>query len=257
MAKPLRLAPGVIAGWQLDLRQPEAIVAVLADVLSPDERERAARFVFVRDRRRFVVTRACLRVLLARYGGVAPATIRFAYAAHGKPSLQASVDGPGVHFSVSHSQEVALIALARDVVLGVDVEAVRPLDDLAAIAERFFTAAEATTIFSVPAHQRELAFFLCWTRKEAFSKALGDGLTLSLDRYRVACAPDEPARVVDVDGSPEEGAAWTVHDLRPAPGFVGAVVMRAAAMPLTLQKVDLHRDVLPCLQADTAERDEG
>jgi 4'-phosphopantetheinyl transferase len=235
--------------WQLDLQQPDPVVDALGAVLSHDERERAARFVFARDRRRFVVTRGCLRALLARYGAGGPAAIRFAYAAHGKPSLDPSTGAPGLHFSVSHSQEVALVALARDVALGVDVEALRPLDDLAAIAERFFTPAETATIFGVPAAERELAFFLCWTRKEAFAKALGDGLTLGLDRYRVACAPREPARVVDVDGSAEEGAAWSVHDLRPLPGFVGAVVLRADAMPLTLQKVDLHRDVLPCLRA--------
>jgi 4'-phosphopantetheinyl transferase len=251
---PLPLAAGGIAVWQLDLQQPEPVVAALGDVLSPDERARAARFVFARDRRRFVVTRACLRALLARHGGVPASAIRFAYGAHGKPSWPDAAGG-GVHFSVSHSEEVALIALARHVALGVDVEAVRPLDDLAGIAARFFTAAEAATILGVPAHQRELAFFLCWTRKEAFSKARGDGLTLSLDRYRVTCAPGEAARVVEVDGSAGEGAAWTVHDLRPAPGFVGAVVLRTAAIPLTLEKVDLHRDVLPCLHADTAKGD--
>jgi 4'-phosphopantetheinyl transferase len=112
--------------------------------------------------------------------------------------------------------------------VGVDVEAVRSLSDLDAIAARYFTSAEAGTIAAAPPGERELAFFLCWTRKEAFSKAVGQGLSLALDRYRVTCAPGDPARIVEIDGSPTEAAAWSVFDLRPGPGFVGAAITRGA-----------------------------
>ena len=172
--------PGTIACWRIDLDQPEALVADLATVLSADERERAARFMFARDRRQFTVTRACLRVLLAGCRDERAAAIRFAYAQHGKPSLAPDASRPAVHFSVSHAGNLALIALTGDAPLGIDVEPVRSLPDMFAIASRFFTAAEAQTIAAASPHERDLAFFLCWTRKEAFSKALGDGLTLAL-----------------------------------------------------------------------------
>lgn len=237
-----------IACWRVDLEQPEASVATLETVLSDDERARAARFVFSRDRRRFIVTRACLRALLARACDEPAKAIRFAYAQHGKPSLAARTGAPAVHFSVSHSADVALIALTRGTALGVDLEAVRPLPDLLDIASRFFTPTETETIMTVPPEERELAFFLCWTRKEAFSKALGDGLTLALDRYRVACRPGEPARILDIDGSAAAAAEWAVSDLRPAPRFVGAAVMRGAPRPLSLGRLDLDADVLPYLR---------
>lgn len=247
VARRLALAARSIAGWRIDLEQPDEVVAALGDVLSPDESERASRFVFARDRRRFVVTRASLRVLLGRHSDVAARAIRFAYAPHGKPSLAPRSTPAPVHFNVSHSQELALIALAPDVPLGVDVEAVRPMRDLADIASRYFTAAEAETIASVPPAERELAFFLCWTRKEAFSKVLGDGLTLALDRYRVACRPGDPARILEIDGDPATAAAWSVFDLRPAPGFVGAMVMHDGPRPVTLARLDVEHDVLPWL----------
>lgn len=240
------LPPGTIACWRVDLEQPESVVGALAALLSADERERAARFVFPRDRRRFTVTRACLRALVARCCGEAATAIRFAYARHGKPALAAPT--PAVHFNVSHAADVALIALTRDQPLGVDIEAVRPFADLRDVAARFFTRAENEAITTVPAADRELAFFLCWTRKEAFSKALGDGLTLALDRYRVSCRPGEPARILEIDGSPTAGAAWSVHDLRPAPGFVGAAVIRGARRTVDLRPLDLGTDILPILR---------
>ena len=243
--RPFAPPPGTIDGWRIDLECPETTVAALASVLSHDERERAARFVFPRDRRRFTVTRASLRVLLGGCVGERAAAIDFAYSAHGKPSLASGSTTPPVHFNVSHAGEVALIGLSLDGPLGVDVEAVRTLPDRLAIASRFFTAAETETITTVPPEERDLAFFLCWTRKEAFSKALGDGLSLALDRYRVACRPGAPARILEIDGSAAAAAEWSVYDLRPAPGFVGAVVMRGASRPLRLRRLDVGADVLP------------
>ena len=176
--------------WRIELDQSEDRVAVLAEVLSPDERERADRFVVLRDRRRFIVTRACLRALLARACEVPAAAIRFAYAPLGKA-----------------------------------------------------VAAEANTIAAVPADERDLAFFLCWTRKEASSKARGDGLSLALDRSRETCRPGEPARILEIDGNAAEAAEWSVHDLRPAPGVVGAAVMRAAPRPRSLNRFDVDHEV--------------
>ena len=245
---PLAPAPGTIACWHVDLEQPDDRVAALTEILADDERERAIRFAFARDRRRFVVTRACLRVLLGAAAGCRAASIRFAYGESGKPSLAGGPAVSPLHFSVSHSRDLAVIALSRHAALGVDVEALRPLPDAANIACRYFTAAEADTIATAPDAERLLTFFLCWTRKEAFAKALGDGLTLALDRYRVSCRPGEPARVLEIDGSAADAAQWSVYDLTPAPGFIGAAAMHAPARPLTLARLDVHDEVLARLR---------
>jgi 4'-phosphopantetheinyl transferase len=229
------------------------VVEALVSVLSADERTRAARFVFARDRRRFVVTRACLRTLLGRLSGDSPAAIQFAYGPHGKPALAPDGSGPAAHFSVSHSEDLALIALGAGQPLGVDLEAVRPIADLEQIATRFFTPAEARTIATVPPAQRTLAFLLCWTRKEAFAKALGGGLSVPLDSYQVACHPGEPARLVDVAGDPTEAARWSVFDLRPTPGFVSAVVVRARPAPPEVTALDVDREVLPSVVPDRSQ----
>ena len=118
---------------------------------------------------------------------------------------------------------------------------------ISAIAARFFTPAEAEVIASLPAAQQDLGFFLCWTRKEAVLKAVGDGISLGLDRYRVACRPGEPVRVLDVDGGPDLAAEWTLVDLQPAPGFAGAAAFRGGPRPLRLDWLDLPREVLPRL----------
>ena len=144
-----------------------------------------------------------------------------------------------MHFSVSHSGDVAMIGVARDAPLGVDIEAVRPLPDLPDVAAGYFTAEETNTIREAPADERELAFFLCWTRKEAFAKARGDGLALALHRCRVACRPGDPARILEIDGSAAATAAWSVYDLRPAPGLVGAAVVPGVPRPLSLVRFDV------------------
>lgn len=241
------LSPATVACWHVDLAHPDPVVTALAAVLSEDERQRAGRFVFSRDRGRFIVARACLRVLLAELTGDAPAALRFVYAPAGKPALAPGSTPAPLHFNLSHSEDVAVIAAARDAPLGVDVEAVRSMPDMMSIASRFFTPAETDTIAGAAPHQRALAFFLCWTRKEAFSKALGDGLSLSLDRYQVACRPGDPARILAIDGSAAAAAEWAVFDLDPAPGFVSALVTRAAPPPPTLVHLDVARDILPRL----------
>lgn len=237
-------AENPILCFRLALDQADAIVAALAELLSDDERQRAARLVFRDDRRRFVVTRGSLRRILGCFCDLPASVVRFEYAPLGKPSLALETTKMPVHFNVSHSRDLAIIAMAFDRPLGVDVEAVGPVPDRLTISSRYFTAVEAARIATVAPRERDLAFFLCWTRKEAFAKALGDGLSLALDRYQVACRPDEPARLLEVDGSAAEAAAWSVYDLRPAPGFVGAVVMRARRRRLVWIDIDLKHLLL-------------
>ena len=194
-------------------------------LLSEDEGERAASFHFERDRRRFVAGRSLLRQRLAQYLDAGPAELVFAYGPHGKPSLP----GSGLSFNVSNSGRAGLFAFASGFELGVDVELLahaRPNDD--AVAARFFSAAEVATLRAYPAPARARAFLRCWTRKEAFSKGRGEGLSLPLQDFDVEFAPDEPPALLRTAWSSDEPAEWTLRDLSElVPGAAAALAVRA------------------------------
>ena len=196
-------------------------------LLSPDERVRAERYRLDRDRDRFVAGRAGLRRILASEIGADPAALLFAYSKGGKPSL---IGGP--HFSLSHSQDLAALAVSPDRPLGLDIERVRQIDE--DIAGRFFAADEAARLRAVPEHDRTAAFFACWTRKEAYLKATGDGLLAPLDGFSVSL--DLPPRLLRVEGDPAAAARWRFLHLDPAPGFVGAIATRAPESRLVLRR---------------------
>jgi 4'-phosphopantetheinyl transferase len=183
---------------------------------SADERERAARFRFDTDRNRFLAARLGTRHILGRYLRRAPEAIAFAYCDHGKPK----VAGP-FEFSLSHSEDLATLAIAQFGV-GVDIERVRKIDY--GFAERFFSADEIAGLRALPAEKRIDAFFACWTRKEAYVKALGQGLSIPLHRFSVSVQPGEPARLLRA--YQDEECAWQLSHFSPAPGFVGAVAAR-------------------------------
>jgi 4'-phosphopantetheinyl transferase len=158
----------------------------LEQMLSHDEIARAERFHFERDRRRFVVGRGLLRAILGRYMGIESERLRFRYGEYGKPYLAEEYGGKALQFNVAHSQDMALYAIARDREVGVDIEYIRPFPNLMQIAEQFFSARENIALQAVPEHLKDEAFFTCWTRKEAYIKARGDGLSLPLDRFDVS-----------------------------------------------------------------------
>jgi 4'-phosphopantetheinyl transferase len=189
-------------------------------LLSADELERAAAYRFERDRRRFVVRRAALRTLLAEQLASQPNEIAFIEGRHGKPELAAPFGQSGLHFSVSHSQDLALIALAYDRAVGVDVEAITELPDADAIARRYFTPAESAALRALGPDERRRQFFTLWTRKEAFVKATGDGLSRSLDSFDISPMPDAHRFRVTVQ---ESSDAWSLTDFSPDSGFAAAV----------------------------------
>jgi 4'-phosphopantetheinyl transferase len=193
--------------------------------LSEDERERAARFYFERDRRRFVAARSVLRHGLAQYLGAAPTELVFAYGPHGKPSLP----GAEVSFNVSHSGPVGLFAFAPGFELGVDVELLdhaRSGDEC--IAERFFSTVEVNALRACAPTARARAFLRCWTRKEAFIKGRGDGLSLPLQDFDVEFAAGEPPALLRTAWSANEPVEWTIRDLSDlVAGAVAALAARA------------------------------
>ena len=205
-------------------------VRALAELLSEDEQQRASRLVFQRDRARFIVARARLRQLLGARLGVSPAAIEFSYGARGKPALAARFAHCGVCFNVSHSEDVAVYGFALDREVGVDVEAVRELPDADEIAARCFSLREYEAYLALSERDRPLGFFNCWTRKEAFIKAIGDGLTQSLERFEVSLAPGEPAMILRVGGRAGEQCGWRLQGFAPAPGFVAAIVIETPSL---------------------------
>jgi 4'-phosphopantetheinyl transferase len=180
----LALSSTDIHVWRVAPDQPERIVQQLHLALSTDEQARASRFHFERDRTRFVVGHGALRVILGRYLGLEPDQVRFEYGPHGKPLL-APPGSNGLCFNASHSQGLGLCAVAQQREIGVDLEHMHPVADAEQIAERFFSAQENAALRALPANQRQEAFFNCWTRKEAFIKAVGDGLSHLLNQLGV------------------------------------------------------------------------
>ena len=210
--------------WRASLDQPADVVSGLSVALCSAERDRAARFRFERDRARYIVGRALLRRLLGGYLGMAPDEVEFRYGAFEKPFLVC--DGPW--FNVSHSGPVALYAFSSAAEIGVDVEEVQRDFSRERIAERFFSPAEVTALRSLPVSDQPCAFLRCWTRKEAFVKARGDGLSLALDSFDVSLDPDAPAALLRTAWSEQEPVEWGLEDLSDlAAGYIAAVAQRA------------------------------
>jgi 4'-phosphopantetheinyl transferase len=218
--------------WRAATECPSRI-ADLARLLTPDENDRANRFHFKKDRDLFVRARGLLRTILGRYLHVEPERLRFDYSKFGKPAL-VDTDGMPLRFNVAHSGDQILFAFALAREIGVDVERVR--DDLATdeIATRFFSPHEVTTLRALPADLRVESFFRCWTLKEAYIKARGEGLSLPLDRFTVSVDPREPAALVAVEDVPEEVSRWSLWDLNPCAGYAGALAVEGRNLRLKL-----------------------
>jgi 4'-phosphopantetheinyl transferase len=193
--------------------------------LAADERARAERFYFQRDRERFVVARAALRAILGGYLNSTPESLSFCYGSRGKPALAADCSQDAIRFNVSHSGDVALYAVTRAREVGVDVELIRPELNAERLAERFFSPREIDTLRTLPADLRRHAFFLAWTRKEAYVKATGDGLSLPLNQFAVSLIPGEPAALLSAEGDPREALRWSLRELTPGPGYVAALAV--------------------------------
>ena len=206
-----------------------AAVRESAALLSDTDRQRASRFAFDHDRRRFIVARAQLRRLLAARLGVRPQSVELVYGPRGKPALSRRFADSNLRFNVSHCEDVAVYAFALGREIGADVEATRVIRDADDIAARFFSRCEYEAYCALDRRDRPLGFFNCWTRKEAFIKALGDGIYYPLDRFDVSLTPGEPANILRVESTPGEDCEWTLHGFVPEPGFIGAVVVQKFA----------------------------
>jgi 4'-phosphopantetheinyl transferase len=222
------LAHNAVHIWCVSLEQEPSRVEAFFRTLSPDEQERAQRFYFERDRRHFTVARGVLRDILSRYLLHEPHDIMFSYGPKGKPGLASDLlkavpQASDLRFNLSHAGALALYGFTRGRDIGVDVERIRALEDAEQIARRFFAPGEVHVFCALPPASRMQGFFNCWSRKESYIKATGDGLSMPLDRFEVSLTPGEPARFLRVIGDPTAAARWSLHELYPAPGYTAAV----------------------------------
>lgn len=211
--------------WRAGLDIPAAQLAGLRETLAGDEVTRAERFFFERDRAHFVAARGMLRALLSRYVGMAPHDLHFAYGARGKPALINQAGQLDVRFNLAHSHGRALYAIATGREVGVDLEYIRA--DVAGeqIAQRFFAPQEYAALQMLPASERQRAFFACWTRKEAYIKARGDGLAHALDQFAVSMTPDPAVTLTATGVAAQEVARWSLHGLGVAVDYAAALAV--------------------------------
>lgn len=220
------LPDGEVHIWRIALQQPAPVLGELRELLSGDECERAAHFRFEVHRRRFIVARGALRRILARYLRIDPGKLVFEYEAYGKPVPAAAQNVSGVHFNLSHADELAVCVVVRNRRAGIDIESTsRRMRDADKIARRFFSATESAAFLALPRQEKQQAFFRCWTRKEAFIKAIGEGLTHPLHLFDVAFLPDEPPALLRTRPDPAEAGKWTLLAFDPGEGYTAAAVI--------------------------------
>jgi 4'-phosphopantetheinyl transferase len=195
----------------------------LSECLAADELARAQRFRFEPDRRRFMLRRVRLRQILADYLGVAPAAVRFSNNEQGKPAIVGVTEAGDLRFSYSHSADVALLAVTLGREVGVDLEQHRAMPDALQLASAFFAPAEVVALKQLPEPELESAFFDCWTRKEAFIKALGLGLSFPLNAFVVSLG--EPARLLELHGASPSPGDWMLRSLPVGSGFSAALTV--------------------------------
>ncbi len=210
--------------WRASLEQPETLIQQLAQILSEDERVRADRFYFERDRNRFIVGRGLLRTILGRYLNREPQQLQFCYSPRGKPALVDTGTGSQLQFNLSHSHELALYAVTCDRQIGIDLEHMRPTSDLEKLTQRFFSPHEHSVICSLPAEQKQEAFFRGWTCKEAYLKAIGEGLA-QLEQIEVSLVPGEPARLLSIAKDSQATKRWSLQTLTPDPNYKAALAV--------------------------------
>jgi len=226
----LALVAGEAHVWRLRLVQPAGELARLGTTLSDDERTRAARFYFERDRSAFTVVRGALRTLIGGYLGVAPSALVFGYRDKGKPYLAAP--GGDLQFNVSHSGDFALLAFTRGCAIGVDVERRRPMQELYSLAQISFSPDEFAALCRLPAAAQTDAFFACWSRKEAFIKVTGEGISQLAD-FDVTLAPGEPMRLLRVKGVAPDALPWSLHELP-------VIADHAAALAIEAREIEIR-----------------
>ncbi len=218
---------GYVHIYRILLDLPDADIQFFASLLSNDEHQRAERYLFAKHRARFIASRAQTRMILARYTGLQPEQIQLSYNAFGKPMLELQSSSDVVHFNVSHSHDLGLVAVTEGCEIGVDIEKVRPDIDYVHISRQFFSPGEVERLLNLPVEAQVEAFYNIWTRKEAFIKGRGTGLSTPLDQFEVSLTVDTPARLLVASEEIEGACEWTLCELKPGTGYVANLAVRS------------------------------
>ena len=224
----LFLAPDSVHIWRARLDQPTPIFEQLQSSLSSDEQARAAKFVFDRDRQHFAAGRGILRNILGAYLGVSPDAVQFVYGHTGKPFLASSLAQSTLQFNLSHSHGLAVYAITHSKEIGIDVEYLRPIAERDPIVAQNFSPQERAVFTTLPASEKDTAFFNTWTCKEAFIKASGDGLSFPLDRFSVSFGSSETAPLLSVADDSAIVSEWSLASFVPETNYLAAFAIRAA-----------------------------
>lgn len=240
--------------WRAELDLDPAQLSAFSSTLSPDEADRSRRFHRDSDRHRFVAGRGWLRRILGDCLGVDPAVLRFAYDINGKPRL-AGADHQWLRFNMSNSDALALYAVCTEREVGVDVERVSVDVDVEALAQRFFSAAERAELAALPANDRRQAFFDCWTRKEAYLKAVGIGLGIPTQDFSVSVRSGGPVELT----VPAEGAVrrWSLYAVDAGTGYAAAVAVEGTHVRVTAVPRHLPAARTACLPPLDDGQDRG
>jgi 4'-phosphopantetheinyl transferase len=217
--------------WLFGLDRTRDELRDLERWLSPDERVRADRFVRARDGQRFTAARGMLRRILGAELGRDPASLGFAYNAHGKPTLAGDA---GLHFNLSHSGALAALGIGRTVPFGLDIEQIAQVE--AGVAEISFSPAEMSALAAYGGAEWLACFYRCWTRKEAVIKALGLGLAQPLDAFDVTLGPFDEPRLLRLAGTPEASSRWELFHFAPAADYMGAVAVPARGHSIVVRR---------------------
>lgn len=233
----MRLDPGHVHLWAVVLEEFVDEVLKFRDLLSPVEQTAAQKFRFDKDRNRYVIRHGILRLIMSRYLRQPPSEIEFQLGAYGKPELRGNGACIPLFFNTSHSADIAVCAITSACPIGVDVESMREIPEIEAVAHRFFLSGETRTLMDLPADSRVQAFYACWTRKEALLKATGKGIAEDLAKVEVTLAPQDEPRVVCVSGDPGAHEQWRLQPFSPALGYVGCLAYRNSVLALNSWRV--------------------
>ena len=217
------LKKGKVILWIIDLKKGQKYIEYFKSNLSSDEVEKSDKFRFKKDCNCFIITRGVLRVLLSHYLNLNTNQIHFQYSYYGKPKL---IPKYNLSFNVSHSGNFSVIGFFKGAEIGVDIEECKNDFDVLEIAQNFFSKKEIEALNQIPENQRERAFFRCWTRKEAFIKAEGSGLSFPLDKFTVSLKSDDEASLLNTYWDEKEKSKWSLHAFSPYPNYLAAVAVK-------------------------------
>ena len=209
--------------WNICLDQTGPSIDDFASILSEEEYNRANSYISETIRRRYIVSHGFLRIILGAYLNQDPSEVRIVSGPYGKPCLEEGQET--IQFSMSHSEEQALFAFAQKSRIGIDLEKIREIPNMEQIVKRYFSERENDEFFQLSPRDRPIGFFNGWTRKEAFVKAIGRGMTFPLRKIEVSLSPNVRAELLNAEGYPESMLGWSLHHLEPASGYLAALAV--------------------------------